>query len=113
MQDGSILDRQITASSEHLCYFGPKNARLNHHASVATTGTWSSGSWSVRSLALPQWIQVHLLGVAKAVSGVVLQGRQDLDQWVTAYKVQYGNDSNKLLTATPMISQYQDKLVRP
>ena len=100
MEDSRIADNQITASSEYNSYHA-SNARLNS----------PSPAWFPTTDDLTPWIQVDL-GVAKKVSGVVLQGRQDGDQWVTHYKVQYGNGSSTLLmSATPMISQYQDKLV--
>ena len=106
MQDGSILDDQITASSEYLCYFGPMDARLNHRAAGGT-----NGSWRAVSNDLNQWIQVDL-GVAKMVSGVALQGRDGGNQWVTRYKVQYGKDNNTLVNAVPMDPQDDDEWVR-
>ena len=105
MEDGRIADSQLSASSVYNGGYGPAYARLNRPAGGGTYGGWSAG---VSNHA--QWIQVHL-GVAKMVSGVVLQGSGNINQWVTQYKVQYGNDINTLLTATPVISQYQDKLV--
>ena len=91
MEDGRILDSQITASSElteNDLFLGATNARLNH--SVGYNGT--SGSWSAAASNATQWIQVDL-GVSKMVSGIVLQGREENNQWVTKYKVDYSEDT--------------------
>ena len=105
MEDRRIPDSRITVSSFNPCYHGPTNARLNRPADGAiTTGAWIAGSND-----LSQWIQVDL-GMAKNVSGVVLQGRDDGDQWVTRYKVQYGNGSGTLLDV--MNQQNQNVMVR-
>ena len=110
MEDGRIADIQITASSEYAPNHGPSNARLNRPAVGGTTGAWTAGAWCANSSDPTPWIQVDFGGV-KMVSGVELQGRKDLDQWVKAYKVEYGNDSNTLLTAMPMDHLNQDKSV--
>ena len=99
MEDRRIPDSRITVSSFHPCY----NARLNRPADWGTTGAWSAGANN-----LAQWIQVDL-GMAKKVSGVVLQGREDGDQWVTHYKVQYGNGGGTLLDV--MNQQNQDVIM--
>ena len=104
MEDRRIPDSRITVSSFKPCYYGPTNARLNRPAGWGTTGAWSAGSNDFM-----EWIQVDL-GVAKKVSGVVLQGRQELDQWVTRYKVQYGNGGGMLLDV--MNQQDLDAMVR-
>ena len=95
MEDGRILGSQITASSElteNDRVLGATNARLNH--SVGYNGT--SGSWSAAASNATQWIQVDL-GVSKMgskmVSGIVLQGREEHNQWVTKYTVDYSEDA--------------------
>ena len=109
MEDGRISDSQITASSVHdNPGHNQTNARLNHHADSSTKGAWCAGVNNLK-----QWIQVDL-GVAKMVSGVVLQGREDYnDQWVTRYKVQHGYDDINALVmfATPKYPEFNDKLV--
>ena len=83
MEDRRILDSQINASSESTDRQAFK-ARLDRALSA-------EGSWSAAVNEAYQWIQVDL-GVLKRVSGIVLQGRQDLYQWVTKYKVDYSVD---------------------
>ncbi|XP_078686058.1 uncharacterized protein LOC144918846 isoform X2 [Branchiostoma floridae x Branchiostoma belcheri] len=79
MEDGSIPDSSITASSvyryEHRPYYG----RLN---SLHEKGAWVAGANQAG-----QWLQVDLGGPA-VVHGVVTQGRRTADQWVTSYKLQ-------------------------
>ena len=105
MEDRRIPDSRITVSSFKPClYYGPTNARLNRCAGGGTTGAWKAGS-----KALPQWIQVNF-SMTKNVSGVVLQGRDNSNQWVTHYKVQYGNGNGTLLDV--MNQQNQDVMVR-
>ena len=86
MKDGTIADGQITASSEFAANHGANNARLDRPA-----GSGRTGAWSARSNDVNQWIQVDF-GALKSVSGIVLQGRSEADQWVTKYKVQYSID---------------------
>ena len=92
MKDNRIADNQITASSEFhdglvtYPYHGAKNARLNRLAQQGTTGAWSAELGD-----LNPWIQVDLL-TSKWVSGVKIQGRQDVYQWVTKYNVEYSSD---------------------
>ena len=86
MEDGSILDDQITASSEWDQNHGPSNARLNRPATPPT-----KGAWTAKTNDLNQWIQVNLGGL-KQVSGVVTQGRNGQNQWVRRFNVQYSQN---------------------
>ena len=45
-----------------------------------------SGAWSAKQSDDSQWLQVDL-GERSVVTAVVTQGRADLGQWVTSYKV--------------------------
>merc|ERR1712096_133180 len=42
-----------------------------------------------------QWIQVDLYK-PKEIFGVMIQGRSQIQQWVTKFKVQYGDNENSL-----------------
>jgi len=65
---------------------GPTNARLDKPSGGGKTGAWSSRTNDVN-----QWIQVKFCEVTK-VTKVGIQGRYDLDQWVTKFKVSYSLD---------------------
>ena len=82
MEDSRIQDNQITASTFYNAASAPSNARLNQNL--------GEGGWS---MAAPgnQWIQANLL-ISKTVTGVITQGKQQRDQWVTKFKVQYSDD---------------------
>ena len=67
---------------------GPSNARLNRPASGGKTGAWSA-----KTNDLGQWIQVNFRELTR-VTEVVIQGRQDYAQWVTAFKLYYSLDGN-------------------
>ena len=88
MKDGSIPDSQLTASSlwPSTKITSASNARLDRPADSVTTGAWIAEANDVNP-----WIKADI-GTVKYVSGIVLQGRPALDQWVTEYKVQYSYD---------------------
>ena len=93
MKSEEIKDSQITASSSSMYNnidHGPTYARLDRPRGDGS----STGSWSAAFKNCLQWIQADL-GTMKYVSGIVLQGRQGIDQWVTEYKVQYSSDGVK------------------
>ena len=92
IEDGSILDSQLTASSVYDSNHGPERARLNGVKSGNLKGAWSAAS---DSLDEQQWIRVDFNGASKTVSGILIQGRQDGAQWVTEYMVQYRRDGAK------------------
>ena len=71
MENGEILDGQITASSEWNANHGPANGRINFKAGGGRTGAWSSG--------------------LATVTEIMTQGRSDADQWVKSYAVTYSN----------------------
>ncbi|XP_072051653.1 EGF-like repeat and discoidin I-like domain-containing protein 3 [Amphiura filiformis] len=103
LEDGQILDSQITASTSWDDNHGPSNARLNRPAQYPTRGSWAAEYNDDN-----QWIQVDL-GFPTEVTGVLIQGRAyNLDerlvggsdccpQWVTKFKVQYSNNSRHWL----------------
>ena len=85
MENGYILDSQISASSEYDANHAAINARLNFQAGNGRTGAWSAGS----PLDPHQWLQVDF--VRKVTLGqVATQGRpQHHLQWVTSYSLSY------------------------
>ncbi|XP_072017380.1 uncharacterized protein [Amphiura filiformis] len=89
MEDKRIENGQITASSVWHSelgqgYFSPLNARLNQQETFEV----NAGSWCAAKNDDKPWIQVNLLAI-KWVSGVMIQGRNGYDQWVTKFKVVY------------------------
>ncbi|EDO29609.1 predicted protein, partial [Nematostella vectensis] len=86
VQSGFIKDAQMTASSIWDNNHGAANARLNRQKIGARTGAWSA-----KHNNRLQWLQVDLGKLSKVVK-VATQGRQDLNQWVTTYKLAYSRD---------------------
>ena len=86
MESRVIKDAQITASSEWDSNHAAIQARLNFKAGVG-----KQGAWSARSNDANQWIQVAL-GSHTKLTGIVTQGRNGADQWVTKYQLQYSED---------------------
>ena len=71
---------QLTASSVYSS-FDATNAILNNQ----------EGAWVAATNDLAQWLQINLYRQL-LVSGVVIQGRPDVNEWVTTYLVEYAID---------------------
>ena len=89
MESGAILDSQISASSEYNSNSNAaRQARLHFQTSGSKTGGWSSALSNN-----DQWLQVDLQQTAR-VTRIATQGRNGYSQWVTKYKLQYGEDGH-------------------
>ena len=88
MESRTITDEQITASSEYDPNHAAIQSRLHFQAGNGKTGAWSAGSNDDS-----QWLQIDLIG-QYIVTRVATQGRNGHAQWVTEYKLQYGDDGN-------------------
>ena len=86
MENGQILDSQITASSQYDVNHGPTNARLNFKAHGGRSGAWSSRRNDVN-----QWLQIDF-NYPATIDEILTQGRQSTNQWVKTYTVSYSND---------------------
>ena len=84
MENGQIRDSQITASSRSDT---AAMGRLNFKASGDKEGAWVPSS----KRAYFQWLQVDLDRYT-VVTGIATQGRNDANQWVTSYMLQYSED---------------------
>ncbi|XP_071795634.1 coagulation factor VIII-like [Asterias amurensis] len=87
MEDGSIPDDKITASSHWSSVFPPSNARLN-----------LNGCWGPAKNQLDHsWLQIFTGSEPVQIEGVITQGRPDRYYWVTQYQVQYSIDGTAWL----------------
>ena len=86
MENGAISDAQISASSQWDDNHGPHRARLNRKQEGNKKGAWSSLNNDIY-----QWLQVDL-ATYTTVTRIATQGRSDLNQWVTKYRLQYSED---------------------
>ena len=82
MESGAISDKQIKASSQWHSNHAPFHGRLHFKA----------GSWSARRHDLHQWLQVDLGSQYTKVTRVATQGSNAYSEWVTKYKLTYGDD---------------------
>ncbi|XP_071959288.1 uncharacterized protein [Antedon mediterranea] len=80
MQDGTIPDRQLTASSQFNPESGPTAVRLN-----------GPGSWATLHKVSDQWVQVDL-DTPRQITGVVIRGNPDYNEFVMRYYVHYSFD---------------------
>jgi len=87
MENGKISDDQITASSQWDQRHAAIQGRLNFKADGS-----KSGAWSARYNNMNQWLQIDLIDQNTRVTRVATQGRNNVDQWVTRYKLEYSND---------------------
>ena len=86
MESGVIRDSQISASSQWDGNHAARQARLHFKANGVKQGGWSSLRNDQN-----QWLQVDLQQTKK-VTRIATQGRNRYSQWVTKYKLQYGDD---------------------
>ncbi|XP_071795900.1 uncharacterized protein [Asterias amurensis] len=87
MEDGSITDARITASSQWGSYWQPSNARLNLKRYWFPASGQPVGSW----------LQIDMGINPVHIEGVITQGRPDGNYWVTQYQVQYSIDGTAWL----------------
>ena len=82
LEDGTILDAQMTSSRTYGGGYTAPNGRLN-----------GPRAWFCLDCDASDWIQVDLLTCA-IVTGVIMQGREDGqgDQYVSKYNVEYKMD---------------------
>ena len=79
IESGNVTSDQFTASSFNGSFIAA-DAILNQQ-----------GAWVPAANDQHQWLQIDLHR-QEFVSGVVLQGRLDIESWVTAYHVEYATD---------------------
>ena len=85
MENGFILDSQVSASSIHTWSNSPPLARLNLQPASPL------GSWVALSSDSYPWLQVDFLTYAK-ISGIITQGQADTSSFVATFTVSYGNN---------------------
>ena len=88
MESGQIPDERLSASTELDDTTGAAKARLYNKVSDGSVGAWVAGTDD-----LNQWLKVSLFRQVN-ITGVIIQGRPSVDQWVTKFKVEtsLGND---------------------
>ncbi|XP_078576597.1 retinoschisin-like isoform X2 [Branchiostoma floridae x Branchiostoma japonicum] len=105
MESGAIPDGYITASSTHP-HGALSKARLHSQESSDRSQTGWAGAWCAKDpLTTNHWLQIDV-GAETTVTGVITQGRSDVSQWVTSYKLRFSRDGTEWST-------YLDKLGRP
>ena len=104
MENGTILDSQISASSVFNPNCAAEQARLHFKADGVKTG-----SWSAKNNDKNQWLQVDLQQTTR-ITAIAKQGRNGdtPGQWVTEYKLQYGEDVQTFKVYG--IANYSDKV---
>ena len=91
VEDGKIPNSYVTASSTYNRYHAPWLGRLNNKARGRNKGAWSAKKNDRR-----QFLQFNL-GSPTLITAIRTQGRQDASQWVTSYKVFFGNDGVRFI----------------
>ena len=86
MESRAISDTQISASSEKTPNHAAMRGRLNFQA-----GNGKREGWSAKHNDQNQWLQADL-GGSRKITHLATQGRNDRDQWVTSYKVEYSDN---------------------
>jgi len=86
LQDYRIVDADLTASRSH---------DVNHDTrSVRLFSTYQPvPSWCGHTSDSEKWVQVDMQ-VEKPVYGIVIQGRENLDEWTTVFQVLYKSNES-------------------
>ena len=87
MESRTILDAQISASSQMNGNHSASQARLYLQTDGSTFGGWSALTNDVN-----QWLQVDF-GSYTLVTRIATQGENGYSNWVTKYKLKYSDDS--------------------
>ena len=87
MESGAIADEQISASTEYNLFHAAKYGRLHSKGKPGNAGGWSS-----LTLDTNQWLQIDLANDRTGVNRVATQGRNDYNQFVTKYQLQYSEN---------------------
>ena len=87
MEDGTISDGQISASSEIDLNHAATQARLQFQQTGIKQGSWVAGTVDTN-----QWLQIDLANYHTTVRRVATQGRNGGSQWVTSYNLQYSDN---------------------
>ena len=91
MEDGAILNGQISASSQLDANHAAIHGRLNSQATTSKAGSWSAFTSDV-----DQWLQIDLGNLHSTVTRVATQGGHTNSQWVTNYTLGYSDDGIKI-----------------
>ena len=86
-----ISDGQMSASSQWDTNHAANQGRLHFQAAPG-----KGGSWTALRNDIHQWLQIDLGNQQTKVTRVATQGRNGQNQWVTKYRLQYGEDGEKL-----------------
>ena len=90
MENGTIRDSQITASSAYDSRHNASNGRLNFRRHGQTVGAWSSKTQNNN-----QWLQVDFQRSA-IITGISTQGRDSYhNQYVKNYKISFSVNGAK------------------
>ena len=89
MENGTIQDSDITASSAYDVNTGPEKARL-HMEEEMSDGKYSAG-WVAKTNDDRQWIEINLKQVVK-ITKIATQGGYHYYYWVTSFSLSYRVD---------------------
>ena len=90
MENRKISDSQIKSSTQLDENHSAKHSRLHSKANRENGGSWSALKNDVN-----QWLQVDLDSYIR-VTGIATQGRNGRDEWVTKFRLQYGENEDIL-----------------
>ena len=91
MENHTISDARISASSERTVSYRAFQGRLHLKNDGDIRGSWASARDDKA-----QWLQVDLGNPNTTVTGVATQGRDNYDWWVIKYKLQYSKLSTSM-----------------
>eukprot|EP00057_Strongylocentrotus_purpuratus_P015927 XP_011670401.1 PREDICTED: lactadherin-like [Strongylocentrotus purpuratus] len=87
VEDGRIPDSSLTSSSDYDLNYTASDGRLNGGVTPN-----EKAAWLARDDDIDKWVKIDL-GRTSNVTGVIVQGRFELAQWITSVKVSYSLDN--------------------
>ena len=86
VESGSIIDDRLQSSSDQSNGAAKQQWRLKQVSNPGVPGGWVALDSDNHT-----WLQINLYRQTP-ITGVIVQGREDVDQWVSSYKVQTSLD---------------------
>jgi hypothetical protein len=87
VEDGRVQDSQITVSS----FMGESNSEIAVRLNRPNIDGLYAGAWRAANADQNPWVQVDFLRPV-TITGVITQGRENRDHWVTTYELACSDD---------------------
>ena len=98
MENGSIQDKRISASSEADAKWKAANGRLRFKRVHSRSGAWTA-KLDIFSDYVAQWLQVDFGSTTTNITKIAIQGRAGNGAWVNSFTFSYSDDGKHFTSA--------------